>query len=254
MAKGPIVTDRVEALIASVHQKHPKWKAPMVRNEVSFFLRKENPKLPSSWPSLSTVQKVLAKVRRRLKELPVDPQDKPWNMGTLDEYPMPPDAILAVLNVWRFDEEQKHKFGKQGYAKFPFGLTIRRAKWASRLSRVIMDDTQRLSFWARQYADIEQIYQRVGHPFDSIALDSLLIAPFAEPFTQEFKAMIAEIDLLAQFDPEIEQQEEYKRIRSRLEEATKQGWELKHGWLSPKGARQQKGVQNERSHSQEIQE
>ena len=51
MAKGPPITDGVEALIASIHQKHPKWKAPMVRNEVDHILHKNNPKLRAGWPS-----------------------------------------------------------------------------------------------------------------------------------------------------------------------------------------------------------
>jgi hypothetical protein len=62
MAKGPIITNAVEAIIAAVYQKHPKWKAPEVRNEVSHLLRKDNPQIPSGWPSLSSVQKFVLNV------------------------------------------------------------------------------------------------------------------------------------------------------------------------------------------------
>ena len=105
MAKGPIVTAEVEALIASVYQNHPKWKAPEVRNEVGFILRKNKPDLPSNWPSLSTVQKVLAIVRKKMKETPVDPLDKPWSTASMAEYPIPAEALPFVLRLWVWTAE-----------------------------------------------------------------------------------------------------------------------------------------------------
>ena len=171
MAKGPIVTTEVEFIIASVYQKHPKWKATEVRNEVSHILQKSNPKLPSDWPGLSTVQKVLAIVRKPQ----IDPQNKPWSMGTLNEYPIPPDAIPSVLKVWKHWDDMVREVGLDKLAFDPT-LTIRGAKWAGRLAHVI-DDIGVLAVWALQYASVEQMLQYLGKPFDSHVLDDELMKP-----------------------------------------------------------------------------
>ncbi len=173
MAKGPLVTGEIEALIGTVYRNHPKWKAPMVRNEVSRILRKENSKLSSTWPSLSTVQKVLATFRRKAKELPDDPQDKPWSMATLDRPnipPIPPEALPAVLNVWKLRIDS---------LEWNFSFSIREAKWAARLSALITD-TEELSTRASQYARTEILYQLLDRPFDSRGLDSLIMGRFGE--------------------------------------------------------------------------
>lgn len=155
MAKGPLVTPEVEALIASVYQRHSKWKAPVVRNEVSYILRKNNPKLPPGWPSLSKVQKVLATIRNPQPDVS---QEKYWSMATLDDYPIPPGAIAAVLKVWKFRKRKKQD------------LTIREAKWAARLS-ALETDIGELSARAGSYAYIEWLYQLIDRPFDSTMLD-----------------------------------------------------------------------------------
>lgn len=162
MAKGPIITDAVEAFIAQVYLQHPKWKASEVRNEVSFILHKNNSKLLSSWPSLSTVQKVLATVRRKMKETLVDPQEKLWSMGTLDKYPIPPETIPAIIEVWKSRIEQGE------------GFTIREAKWAARWSAVITDVTK-LSKTVRIIARFELVHQLIDRPFDTTLIDKWFI-------------------------------------------------------------------------------
>ena len=162
MGKGPLITAVVEALIGGVYQKHPKWKAPEVRSEVSLILRQENPKLPSGWPSLSTVQKVLATVRRKAKELPKKPLDQPWGMGTLDKNPISPEAVPAVLRVWKSCFEKG------------VGFTIREARWAAWLSGLIAD-TEKLSTTASWYARTELMFELTDNDFDSTALDQLLM-------------------------------------------------------------------------------
>jgi len=66
------------------------------------MLHKDNPELPPDWPSLSAVQKVLAIVRKKEKELPNDPQEKPWSTAMLEDYPISPEATASVLKVWKF--------------------------------------------------------------------------------------------------------------------------------------------------------
>lgn len=167
MPKGPPITDAVEALIARIYQDHPKWKARVIQKEVEYLLHAENPGLPSHWPGLSKVQKVLATIRKKAKELPDDPQDKPWNMATLDEYPISPEAIPEVLRIWALRMESGISF------------TIREAKWAARFSAFILDGSKysrrTISTLASQYARLEVVYQLVGRPFDSTIFERELM-------------------------------------------------------------------------------
>lgn len=187
MAKGPLVTEQIEVLIASVYRKHPKRKAPAVRNEVDYFLRQDNPKLPAGYPSLSTVQKVLALVRRKAKELPDNPQERPWSTASLDNkdnYYTPPEALPVVLKVWKSLIEKN------------ISLTIREAKWVSRLSWVITDMGQ-LTETARRYALMEFLYDSINRPFNSRGLDkSLMGIPFDawDPFEPRHSDLPPNID------------------------------------------------------------
>lgn len=168
MAKGPRVTDEVEALIANVYREHPKWKAPMVRAEVSFILRKANPKRPPDWPSLSTVQKVLAIVRRKAKELPDNPQDKPWSIATLNSDPIPPQALPVVLEAYRQHIEKGSDF------------TIRQAKWVSRLSATELPGSISGILLADEIAKAEQLYDIIDRFPDLGVYDKLLVGLKAE--------------------------------------------------------------------------
>lgn len=133
MPKGPIVTPKAEALIASVYQKHPKWKAPRIRNEVESILRKEDRSLPKGWPSLSKVQKLLATIRKNLDKH--SPEDEPWSIFTLDDYPVPPELLPRILEEYRHRKsflEMPDDSGPVGELDF----SIRQAKWFVRLSAV----------------------------------------------------------------------------------------------------------------------
>jgi len=205
MAKGPLVTDKVEVIITSVYRKHTKWKALAVRNEVSCILRKENPELSPKWPSLSTVQKVLAKVRK-----PKDsPQDKPWSTATLDRpdsYPISSEALPVVFKVWKFQIEKGN------------ALTIRQAKWTARLSKVVSEDTKSplgylglLSYWAGLYARTELMFDLIDRPFDSTELDRSLMG-LPVDITTDFKSFFW---LLAE-------QQEYRETREYIDGSKKE--------------------------------
>jgi len=194
MAKGPIVTPQVEAFIASIYEKHEKWKAPEVHNEVSFLLHQRNPKLPPGWPSLSTVQKVLATVR---KQKTLRPEDRPWSMGTLNEYPIAPDTIPIVLDVWKFREEQIYRFKFDGIEVPDHDrnhLTIRQAKWVNRLSHLempgVMDNGNigDLSWIASIYADNERISELTCNPLNTF-IDDAAISFLEYPYHNDEEGM-----------------------------------------------------------------
>ena len=100
MAKGRLITAAVEILVASIYDENPGWKAPRVRQQATALLRRHNPDLPSNWPGLNSVQKVLALLRKKSKETEEDPLDRSWSIGVSARHGIPPDAIPVILKVW----------------------------------------------------------------------------------------------------------------------------------------------------------
>jgi len=153
MARGPIVNASVEALIATVHQEHPKWKAPEVQREVSHILHDRNPQLPPNWPGLSIVQKTLAAVRK--SERNPSPLDEPWSTTSLAKYPFPPEALPSVLRAWIWVREHRNTI-----------LTIREAQWAARLYAAL-EDIPVLTTLAVGLALAERMEEITGKPIVS---------------------------------------------------------------------------------------
>lgn len=153
MPKGPILTPEVTGLIASVHRKHPKWKAPEIRNWVIPILHEDNPNLPPQWPTLSTVQKVLAPVRKKEKELADSSEDKPWNLDALRDDPLPPEVLLKLFPIWLMKQEN------------PLSppLSIREARWIAQLSSMT-DDIELLRIIADLCAEWELIGELTNTP------------------------------------------------------------------------------------------
>jgi hypothetical protein len=125
MARGRKVTVEVRDLIIRVHERDRKVKAKKVREAVEGTLRgsKDYEKLrpiPQGWPSLSTVQKVLADFHQREGKLSAQDkeQEEPWDMSTLGKHPIPSEVVPVVLDV---SMQSQHP------------LTIREAKWIGRL-------------------------------------------------------------------------------------------------------------------------
>jgi len=172
MAKGLVVPEWVEKRIVSIHIKHPKWKIKEIHNELLIELKKQDPSLPKNWPGISTVQKLLASVHKKEKEQPEDLLSRPWSMGTLKIYPLPPDTIPYVLEVWNLHYKLRN-------FKPPFiPFSIREAIWVSRLCYVIKDDIKKLSMMATIYAEDEEISENLGHThLNTLELDSDLVNP-----------------------------------------------------------------------------
>jgi hypothetical protein len=185
--RGPSVPPEVEDLIAEVFRNHQKWKAPAIRNEVLSVLRKQTPKPPEGWPSLSYVQKVLATVKKNMNA--PHPEDKPWSIADLSLYDIAPDSLPAVLAVWKLELERGE------------ALSVRHAKWVSRLSGFlscddalaylstpagitspayddpslegtdIIESIAALSVWSGRYANADYLAFVTGHPLNTGDLD-----------------------------------------------------------------------------------
>lgn len=177
MAKGPLVTDGVRILIASVQNKHPRWKARQILDETRLLLRKHNPELSPDWPSLSTVQKELAAINRKNKGETENPLDLPWSIATLAEYEMPPDTLPAILKVQELIEGRARERAV-GDNDRSWRLTIRQARWTSRLCYMFSDDDiATLAFAARMYARMERIRETLGISLDSLGFDAPILGP-----------------------------------------------------------------------------
>ncbi len=150
MAKGPIITDEVKQIIASVYLANIDWRAKEIQREVNNLCKGRG-----SW--LSAVQKVLTKVRRSYDELAQHWEEDTWSLFSYYHFEVPPDALPIVLQVWlraRIDD------------KMP--VTNREVKWVVRLYKVI-NDVKMLKNRAKDLAINELIgeilgIEMMGHP------------------------------------------------------------------------------------------
>ncbi len=151
MAKGPFVTYSVERLITQVYLENPDWRAKDIREEVNTRLRKNDPGIAPGWPSVSTIQKVLARIHNKKRELPPDPEDSPWSISDITQHPIPPEVLPAVLSEWA-DALVRGK-----------PLTVREARWVACLYHVIKESGYRdaglLAVMAGKYALLEKTTQ-----------------------------------------------------------------------------------------------
>jgi hypothetical protein len=69
-------------------------------------------------PEVEVLSKWITKNKKGFK----GPQEKSWSISSLDDYPIPPQSLPAVLKAYRQHKEKGIEF------------TIRQAKWESRLS------------------------------------------------------------------------------------------------------------------------
>jgi hypothetical protein len=217
MARRPIVPTEVEHYISQVYSLYgKKWKAIQVQREVVYNLN-HDPKLrkrlnlpaqlPKNWPGLNKVQRVLADIRKYDKEHPLDTEDKPWSLASIENHPIDTQAIPAVMQLFYYRLQK-------GYRK----LTIREAKWADRLTEIYTEwsdlvsdfptDEERdrvveypndevsdfdrkmawLSYNAFAYAFFEQNYEKINEgssEFNSEAIDELLVPPDPNPMPND---------------------------------------------------------------------
>ena len=222
MAKGPVITDDIKAVIAEVYLEHSVWRAKEIQSEVNSRLRKRNYKINPDWPGLSAVQKQLTQIRKNIHEISPDPEDEKWTIATLEQYPIPPEALPFVLRVWAAFESGNERF------------TIREAKWVTRLYAVTKEcPFNYLTTFVYNYASAELATKVAGIKWDSTLLDSLLYSMVTGENNEQYSKRLQRI-----------YRNEYKDrmpTRSRLE-----AWEKEI-------RKEAKEDPDERSHSKEVQ-
>jgi len=88
------------------------------------------------WPGKPPEIEVLERKISRYRKQAIDyPEDTPWSMATLDKHPISPETIPAVLTCWK-------ELAQSGTI-----LTIREAKWVSRLCALMADEVHQDFIW-----------------------------------------------------------------------------------------------------------
>jgi hypothetical protein len=167
--RGPKISDalRQEIRVAALERPYQP------RDEVAQNL-KDQVEGRGDWsPSLETLIKLISKAR----SINDQDLDKPWSSISLPEYPIPPDALEAVLQVWawvvgrqniinsldKMTKEERERTIKENNLSLTNGkvdhvdtLTIREALWVARLYQIIYL-TQDLWSFARTMAINEKV-------------------------------------------------------------------------------------------------
>jgi hypothetical protein len=115
-------------------------------------------------PTRETVLQRISRARNQ----EILPADQPWHMGSLDEpnYRLPSEAIPYILKV----QDESRKFGWE--------ITIRQAKWISRLCGIkTIQQTDSLSRVSRAYAMYERSWEiaKLPSPCNTSTFDKSLI-------------------------------------------------------------------------------
>ena len=139
----------------------PKVLADKIRKELEGHVRPGD-----HLPAVSTIVKRVGFYNRTR-----DPQDEHWCMGTLNDYPIPGEALNAVLNVMKYRTAREENF------------TIREAKWVARLAGLPKFDgthnmrrLRRLAAFSSAYAGMEAFCDAAEYiECDTSGLDLLIM-------------------------------------------------------------------------------
>lgn len=188
---GPWVTPQTERLIISIWMSLSKEGKKHTAEEVltaSEAYIKANNRKDIFLPKLRKFQTIIKDAKTQYEHFSPDDKimQKPWSMATLDEYPLPPESLPAVMRAWRYALITGEIF------------TIRQAKWASRIYE-FQPDVTKLWLSSYEYAKREEAAILSKQPFNSFnddirqvfsTLEVVTIwktihgdEPFPDPFT-----------------------------------------------------------------------
>ena len=166
------VSEEMERIIIEtwLNMRKPDYEptAIKVRSSVVRQLAKEGYAEPEL-PKLRTFQEYLRHARKTqitLREKSKLDESKPWNLEILDEddYSLPHDTVPVVLLLWRYCKN------------LGADLTIRQAKWASRLCYLVKDlDISEQWIHIMRYSREEELSLLSGTQMRTDQLNSLLI-------------------------------------------------------------------------------
>jgi hypothetical protein len=199
----------------------------MPRAALAGQLEDELAKKGQDVPEREVLERMISRYRNHATD---NPQEQPWNLATLDQYPIPPEALPSVIRVWvdLWNMSDSHL------------LTIREAKWVSRIYAVFKDKhISKLTVAASVLAVMEvtmkltEVPNRQREELAALDLESFVIIHFYQamlggPVSEEYLKCVNDITCTW---PE----------------------ELKTTWLE-KVRRIIREADNERPHNQAVQE
>lgn len=147
------------------------------RTELAGQLQLELERMGYDVPEIEVLERKISWYRNHGTD---NPRDKPWNLGTLVEYPIAPECLPAVLQAYTMEYILLiERFGRP--LLWP-PLTIRQALWVARLAPLIKDNIPELFSRAWEYAAHERIHEFQGKPlpYDTSTLDEALIDSLKE--------------------------------------------------------------------------
>lgn len=178
------VNGKIQGSVLLVKSLNPNWSALQVRN----YLLRNKPTEKSIIPKLRTIQNILQEGKPNLDAVSQSGLDMPWHLGTLEKHPLSPEAVPYILLVQNFAE----KYPDPHFKKPQAPVTIRQAKWISRLCAIVGDihklkDKKRMSAaaylydWSKTYATHEIICKLSdpNAPVDTSELDKALPNSYA---------------------------------------------------------------------------
>jgi len=176
---GPRVSKDAEMLLVGIWMESVDKGEEMTAKEVLNVARERIGTTGSRYqilPRLRKIQLILREARHNLEETakggkvltsPKKEEDTlwseedPWCLGSLKYCEISPDAVPAVLKVWKLCLATDSCF------------TIREAKWVARLQTAIKGMLN-LRHWAYLYATRERVCELLKQPFDTSDLDAYL--------------------------------------------------------------------------------
>lgn len=167
MARGPKLTNEHKAYIVNLYRSNPLLTAKEIRNQVS-----EKFNINKSFPSLSSVQKILWNAKRKLKNELIKPseEDELWGLASLNSFPIPDENLSEIFSMY-----------SRVFLVHGISLTIREVKWLSRIlslfkiSKITYKNYYIVYAIAKTYAELEKTYNLINKPFDSSIIDLILI-------------------------------------------------------------------------------
>jgi len=164
MAKGFYIKP-LKKLIGKIYLEHPDYGPTKIHKELLKRMKETGlDYFPPGAPGVSAVGKEVRKIREtdsaRLPELKM--LDSSWSLGSLAEYPIPPEALPMVMSFY------KKRLAEDDV------LTTREALWTARLYKLI-DPPDLVWDWAFVYATDEWASEITDTPFDTTKLDLEMI-------------------------------------------------------------------------------
>lgn len=194
-----------KAIIIDIFKNHPEWNAAQIHKEYLARVPKKEAR------TLNAIQKALEKIKPEYAK--IQDLDKPWHLGSLEEYNLPSEAIPYVLAVQDFSE----KYPDQLFKEPRQPVTIRQAKWIARLYGIVAasgfkfksnwpfkDNKVKVAAylydWSKLYALHEITCKLSNIPFNTTELD-LALRNGANPVVVEQQYIIAYDDKTFRVDP-----------------------------------------------------